>query len=390
MISRLVNPLTSHSFFLFGARGTGKTYLLRKLLDPKTTLEINLLHAREFERLSLDPDDLARQIAGFSGPLDTVFIDEVQKVPQLLDVVHDLIESKGVRFALSGSSARKLRRGGANLLAGRAFQYHLFPLVSLELGGAFAVDHALNWGTLPKLLGLQSNEEKEAYLRTYVDTYLREEILEEQLVRNLVPFRRFLDISAQSSGSIVNYAAIARDVGSHPATVQSYFQILEDTLLGRFIHPFHRSVRKRQRQNPKFYYFDTGVLRAITKSLTLPLRESTFAYGVAFEHLVINEICTMISYLKPDYVASYLTTADGAEIDLILERPGLPLALIEIKSKKRITEHDLRHLLRLHKEMPEAEAFCLSQDPHSLKIENIRCMPWQAGLAEVGLGARGT
>lgn len=364
---------------------TGKTFYLRKHLERKSTLEINLLLATEHERLSLRPDSLRSQELGAGEGIKTVFIDEVQKVPKLLDIVHDLIETTQVRFALSGSSARKLRRGGANLLAGRAFQYFMFPLTSEELGSHFSLESALNWGTLPKLLEFQIEEEREAYLRTYVDTYLREEILEEQLVRNLVPFRRFLDISAQSSGKIVNYSAIARDIGTHPATVQSYFQILEDTLLGRFIEPFHRSVRKRQRQNPKFYYFDTGVLRAIVKSLRLPLREGTFAYGNAFEHFIINEIASRISYRQPDFTLSYLHTADGAEIDLIIERPGESLALVEIKSSSRIDEHDLRHLKRFRSDFPDAQRYCLSRDDRSQNIDGIWCLPWDLGIRELGL-----
>ena len=383
MISRLVKPIRTNSFFLFGARGTGKTYFLKRYLEPETTLVIDLLSSREHEELSLDPDSLVDRISGFEGLLETVFIDEVQKVPKLLDVVHGLIENKKIKFALSGSSARKLKRGGGNLLAGRAFQYYLFPLTAYELGDLFSLEHALNWGTLPKLFELASNEEKEAYLRTYIDIYIKEEILVEQLVRNLVPFRRFLDVAAQSSGQIINYSAIARNINSTDKTVYSYFQILEDTLLGRMIEPYHLSIRKRQRQNPKFYFFDVGVKRAISKTLTLSLRPGTYAYGDAFEHFIINEINARIKYLKPDYQMFYLATEDNAEIDLVIERPGLPIFLLEIKSKKRIDRSDLRHLIRLGQDIPNSEKYCFSNDPNPKMIENVECLPWQVGFEKI-------
>ncbi|MCO6432253.1 MAG: ATP-binding protein [Deltaproteobacteria bacterium] len=384
MVPRLVKPLKSTSFFLFGARGTGKTHFLRRFLDPETTLSINLLEASEFEELSLNPDSLISRVRAAKQPLDFVFIDEVQKIPQLLDVVHHLIESQQIKFALSGSSARKLRRGGANLLAGRAFQYYLFPLTQMELQERFSLEEALNFGTLPQLLQYTQHEEKEQYLRTYVDTYLKEEILVEQLVRDLVPFRKFLDVAAQSSGKIINYSAIARDIGSTDQTVKSYFQILEDTLLGRFIEPYHRSIRKRQRGNPKFYFFDIGVKRAVTKMLTVPLRPGTYMYGEAFEHFIIQEINARHQYLKPDYELFYLKSADHAEIDLIIDRPGLPSILLEIKSTDRITEHDLRHLYSLGKDLPNAQSLCLSRDPHPKEIIGIRCLPWQQALDEIG------
>ncbi|MCI5064750.1 ATP-binding protein [bacterium] len=384
MVKRLVNPFKSNSFFVFGARGTGKTYFLRRFLDPSSTLEINLLDPDAYERFSLSPSTLKEIALSTRKEPEFIFIDEVQRVPELLNVVHDLIESTDIKFALSGSSARKLKRGAANLLAGRAFQNYLFPLTALELQEHFHLDDALHWGGLPKLLELRESREKEAYLRSYVDTYLREEIMQEQLVRNLIPFRKFLDVAAQSSGKIINFSAIARDIGVHPNTTRSYFQILEDTLLGRLLQPYHRSLRKRQRSNPKFYFFDTGVLRAIVKHLRLELRVGTYEYGRYFEHFLLNEIFARAAYLQPDYTFSYLTTGDGAEIDLVVERPGMPTALIEIKSKDRIDTHDIRHLRDLSKDFRNADAFCLSKDPHAVSLDGVACLPWSRGLEELG------
>jgi predicted AAA+ superfamily ATPase len=300
-------------------------------------------------------------------------------------VVHQQIEASHFKFALSGSSARKLKRGGANLLAGRAFVNHLFPLTAREIGEPFSLAAALAWGTLPRLFALESPAEKHDFLRTYTHTYLQEEITAEQVVRRIDPFRRFLFVAAQMSGQIVNFSKIAREVGASTPTVQTYFQILEDTLVGLLLEPFHESIRKRQRDNPKFYFFDTGVQRALNNTLTVELKPQTYAFGVAFEHFVINEINRLQAYAKKDYRLSYLRSKDDVEIDLIIERPGLKRALVEIKSTERVTEEDLRSLQSLGKDIARSEAFCLSLDQTEKKIGAVWCFPWRRGLEEIGL-----
>ena len=224
--------------------------------------------------------------------VEWILIDEVQRAPRLLDVVHRLIESTGKRFVLTGSSARKLRRGASNLLAGRAFVYNLYPLTVPELQDAFVLEDALHWGTLPRIYSLAGREEKNAYLRAYALTYLKEEIVAEQIIRRLDPFREFLEVAAQSNGTIINYANIARDVGADPKTVVSYFSVLEDTLVGFHLPAYHRSIRKQQRANPKFYYVDIGVKRSLERTLEVPLRTGTYEFGKAFAHFVITQICT--------------------------------------------------------------------------------------------------
>ena len=385
MVKRQLKILEKHSFFLFGARGTGKTYLLERELPQGAYLNINLLDPEQEHRFLLDPSELSKRIESLSAQTTHVFIDEIQKVPKLLDVVHLHIEKTNLVFALTGSSARKLKRGGANLLAGRAFVYHLFPFTTEELGSHFDLIDALQWGTLPTLLGLQTAEEKELYLKTYVNTYLKEEIAEEQVVRKLDPFRRFLQVAAQTSGQIINFSKIGNDVGVSTKTVQSYFQILEDTLIGHTIPVFHESVRKRQKHNPKFYLFDSGVKRALERSLQIQIQLANYAFGVAFEHFIINEIIKLNSYERKDYELSYLMTHDGAEIDLIIERPGLPRALVEIKSKDHVRDSDLRHLVSLGSDISNSESFCLSRDPNPKTIQGVSCLPWQQGLKELGL-----
>lgn len=385
MIHRLINIL-NHSFFLFGPRGTGKTFFLKKRFSSQRTYWIDLLDPLTEDRYALRPGALRDEIIRQKEGLDWVVIDEVQKLPRLLDVAHQLIESHKVLFALTGSSARKLKRGAANLLAGRAFVYHLHPLTHREWGEAFDLESALQWGGLPKVTQLETKEEKHDFLKTYTHTYLKEEIWGEQVVRKLDPFRRFLEIAAQTNGEIVNYTNIARDVGADVKTVQSYFQILEDTWLGFFLEPYHRSIRKQQRQAPKFYLFDTGVKRALDGTLTQGLVPNTYGYGRAFEHFVILEIMRLNEYFKKDYRFSYLLTKDRAEIDLIVERPGLPAALVEIKSTDRADDRDTRAIEHFLPDFKKAEGFCLSRDPLPKKIGRVAVLPWDQGIRELGLG----
>lgn len=385
MIPRIQKPLRSNSFFLFGARGTGKSTLLRHFFADDKTLWIDLLDPEQEDRYSVRPEELAQQVRAGLGEFDWVVIDEIQKAPKLLDVVHSAIETHGTRFALTGSSARKLKRNSVNLLAGRAFVYHLFPLTSRELGDAFDLTKALHYGTLPGLLRFTSDEERKAFLRAYALTYLKEEVWAEHLIRKLDPFRRFLAVAAQCNGEILNYSNIARDIGADHKTVASYFEILEDTLLGFLLDPYHESVRKRQRQAPKFFFFDPGVARALSGTLNVELVSSTYGFGRTFEHFVLLEIVRLNDYLQKDYKFSYLRTKDGAEVDLIVERPGSRTALVEIKSTDRVDERDVRDLCRFLPDFPGAEAFCLSRDKARKRIRDVLAVPWQEGLEKLGL-----
>ncbi len=386
MIKRLLKSAKNHSFFLFGARGTGKSTWLKEAFAQTPHLYIDLLNPDEEERLAKNPAALLHQIEALDPAITWIIIDEIQKLPKLLDVVQLGIETHQKRFALTGSSARKLKRGAANLLAGRAFVHHLYPLTFLELEQAFDLKNALQMGTLPTLLHLKETQDIHRYLRSYAQTYLKEEITAEQIIRKLDPFRLFLEIAAQQNGEILNYSNIARDVGVNILTVQSYFQVLEDTLMGFLLHPFHTSVRKRQRSNPKFYFFDLGIKRSLEGTLTVDLVENRYGFGKAFEHFIIAEAVRLNSYFEKDYRFSYLRTKDDAEIDLIIERPGLPLALVEIKSTEQADERDIRTLHNFKKDMgPNVETFCLSRDPIPKIIDGISLLPWKEGFKALGL-----
>ncbi len=383
MIDRCLTIRDNRSFFLFGARGTGKSTFLRHFFAGHDVLWIDLLLPQEEHRFALRPELLAEQVAARPPGSQWVVIDEVQKVPKLLDVVHALIESKGTRFALTGSSARKLKYGGVNLLAGRAFVHHLFPFTADELGASFHLEDALAFGTLPGRMALTDPVDCADFLRAYALTYLREEVWGEQLVRKLDPFRAFVEVAAQCNGELINFSRIGRDVGVDTKTVQSYFQILEDTLLIHVLEPYHASVRKRQSQAPRFYFFDTGVCRALNRTLNVPLNRSTYAYGRAFEHFIVTELIRRSDYLRTDYRFSHLRTKDGAEVDVIVERPGQRTLLVEIKSGDRMDRADLRHLLPLARDIPGAEAICLCQEPAPRVMDGIRIFPWRQGLAEI-------
>lgn len=381
MFQRLVNPLKSNSFFIFGPRGSGKsTFIEEQFLagyDPNRIVKINLLRAED-ERRFLSQPSLLESILSEKIPSNTdwVFIDEVQKVPALLDYVHLLIESKKLKFILTGSSARKLKKGAANLLAGRAFVERLFSLSQLELGQQFQLIDCLEWGSLPKIFHLQSEEEKRSYLNTYCHTYLKEEILQEQLTRRGEAFYSFLELAAQMNGKIVHYAKIAKPLRVDPKTVQSFFEILEDTLVGFLLRPHHASFRKSLVMHPKFYFFDPGVKRALSQSLHSRLVPGSSAFGEAFEHWVILEIQRINHYKRLDYQMEFLCTKDNAEIDLVLRR-GKEIILIEIKSSKEVDPIEVRKLSKLGGDYNKAQAlYYLSQDAMEQTIEKVKCLPW--------------
>ena len=379
MVNRIAKLSPSHSFFILGPRGAGKSTLIRRRYSANS-LYIDFLDPQTEDRYRLNPGALKQELDG-RPRLKRVIIDEVQKLPKILDTVHQVMEEKKtLQFILSGSSARKLKRGGANLLAGRAFFFHLYPFTSVELSPSFNLNGALRYGLLPKRFSLKTEEDKQEYLKAYTLTYLKEEIQLEQIVRKLHPFRKFLEVCAQMNAKVINYSRIARDVGVDVTTVQNYYSILEETLTGFFLPSYHTSIRKSQRMASKFYLFDTGVCRALKGVLDIPLSPGTYDFGEAFEHFILLEIIKLAEYGRKNWKFFYLLTKDGAEIDLIVERPGRTTLCIEIKSSDRITKEAVRNLTRLGADIPNSELFCFSRDPQKKKIQNVLCVEWREGL----------
>ena len=382
MFSRLIQFSYKHSFFLFGPRGTGKITLLKRRFNQDESFWLDLLDSTIEDQFLRNPSHLYSRVKALPKEIIYVVIDEIQKVPKLLDEVHRLVEETDKIFILTGSSARKLKHGGANLLAGRAFVSHLFSLSCFELKDQFSLEKVLQWGTLPKIFSLEEDTEKSAFLRSYADTYLKEEIWNEQVIRKLPPFRRFLEVAAQCNGKIINYANIARDVGVDDKTIKEYFCILEDTMIGFFLEPFNHSFRKRLVEKPKFYFFDLGVVRSLSRRLLVPLIPKTTAYGEAFEHFILLEFIRLGSYFQPDYRFSFIRTAADVEVDLVIERPGKKLLCIEIKSSAEINKEDLKAFIKITKDIENCESIVISQDRFMKKFDHVTCYPWREALLE--------
>lgn len=386
MYTRLLSLPKNRSFFLFGLRNTGKSTLIEEQFPAAHCLWLDLLDTSLQMRLLENPEELYYQVNSLPAEITHVVIDEVQKVPKLLDVVQRLMKKKkngNKLFILTGSSARKLKRGGANLLAGRAFVYHLYPLTFIELGKDFDLNVALSWGTLPEVMLLKTNSERFELLTAYAHTYLKEEIWEEHVIKTLSPFRKFLEVAAQSSGKIVNFANIAREVGVDDKTIKAYFEILEDTLIGFFLEAHHQSVRKQISSKPKFYLMDTGLTRALARQLEIPLKSGTHAYGNAFEQYIITEIIRLSSYFRHQYRFSYMRTINDVEVDLIIERPGKSKLFIEIKSTDEIKVEMLTFFKKITKDEKDVEALCLSNDPYAKKFDHVLALPWQEGIKKI-------
>ncbi|MEI8027536.1 MAG: AAA family ATPase [Pseudomonadota bacterium] len=388
MITRILNIPQKLDFFLFGPRSTGKTTLLKQSLSTSDTATFDLLLPHLHEQFLESPHAFRQALEGLPATTKNVIIDEIQRIPALLDIVQEFIQKERFRFALTGSSARKLKRGHANLLGGRAVTRHLGPLSFFEIPYSPQIfETKLMWGGLPKVYLADNNIDRADLLRTYVQTYLAEEVVAEQLVRRLTPFRKFLQVAAQMNGKIINTNAIGTDIGTSHNTVRTYFEILEDTLIGFSLPPYHSSVRKRARAKNKFYLFDTGVCRALARKLDHTPQPGTAYYGEIFEHLMISEMRTLLSCLKPDWELYYYQTISGNEVDLIIDTGvGAPIA-IEIKSTEDISRVKLTPEIALLEELEASKRLVLSQDPVTKKIsKNVIAMHWRAGLDEIFLG----
>ncbi len=351
------------SAFLWGARQVGKTTWLTSEFPGYRYYD--LLRSSEYERLLRRPEILSEELADF-GEGDTVIIDEIQKLPQLLDEVHYLIQRKGIRFILSGSSARKLKRVGTNLLGGRATREQMYPLVSAEVHD-FDLLRAVNNGMIPRHYMVSDPWER---LRGYIGVYLSEEIKQEALARNLNTFARFLEVAAQCDGEIIKYKNVAQDCGIDQRTVKEYFSILEDTLLGYLIPGFSRTKKRKGVVSPKFYFFDVGIANYLMNRRHLEPGSEDF--GHAFEHFVIQE---MIAYLGYNHIGDKLTywrTATGYEVDAII---GDGRLAIEIKSSTEVMSRHTHGLKGFAEDFPQARLIIVSLDKYRRKMNGVEVIP---------------
>jgi len=381
MFKREIIPSKSKSYFLFGPRQTGKSTFVKSLITDKD-LYLDLLPQRNFLNYAKKPGRLREEILAhlrrYDNPL--CIIDEIQKIPDLLDEVHELIETGGIWFILTGSSARKLRRGGANLLAGRAYTYRLFPLTFTEIGNRFDLDKALRLGTLPVLWGSREEDPGE-FLRAYTETYLKEEVAAEGLVRNIGPFAQFLDIAAANDGETVNLNNIARECSISAKTVQQYYQILEDTFLAFKLSAWGKSERRRLVSHPRYYFFDTGVTNALTHTLSDQLNPRVF--GRRFEQFVICQLMATIEYKRLNLQPYYWRTNHGAEVDVLLCTGNRINCALEIKSSQHIARETLMGLRSFLADNPGVPAYVLGIGQRRRQLqENITVINWSEFLLE--------
>lgn len=378
MYSRLLER-PKRSFFLFGPRGTGKTAWLHATLP--TAQFFDLLDSGDYQRLAAAPQRLGELIPDDFD--DWIVLDEIQRIPELLNEVHRLIERRRLRFAMTGSSARKLRRGGVNLLAGRARTLRMHPLTAIELGRDFDLERALRYGQLPFAC---TTEDPQAYLRDYVTTYLREEVQQEGLVRNLGTFARFLESASFSQGSVLNMASVARECSVSAKAAEGYFGLLEDLLLSTRIPVFARRAKRRMSVHPKFYFFDCGVYRTLRPRG--PLDVEGEIDGAALETLFLANANAVNDAAELGYRIHFWRTATSDEVDFVLYGERGLLAF-EVKRSSRIRDEDLAPLRSFAEDYPMARLFLLHTGKERRHQRGVEIMPLAEALRHLDEILRG-
>ncbi len=361
------------SFFLFGPRGTGKTTWLKN--NFSNSIYLDLLESELNRKLSAKPESLENYIP--KNYSNWVILDEVQKIPELLNEVHRLIETYKYNFILSGSSARSLRKKGVNLLAGRAITYYFHPLINQELKKDFSLTYSLKYGQLP--MAYQSKL-PEKFLNSYIQTYLQEEVQQEGLTRNLGNFSRFLEVASFSQGQILNVSQVAKDSQIERKTVENYFRILEDLLIAYRIPIFSKKAKRKLVKHEKFYYFDVGVFKTLRPTGPLDIEEEI--NGPALETLFLQELKAINDYRGLNYSLYYWRSVSGLEVDFILYGEK-GLIAIEIKSKTNINSHDLRGLKTFSQDYPTAKCFLFCAKKRREYHGNINLIPIEEALANL-------
>lgn len=375
MFNRILTlPLAEKSsIFLFGPRGTGKTSWIKSHVP--NGIYLDLLDFSLYNTLLADPSRLINLIP--QNFKEWIIIDEVQRIPDLLNEVHRLIQSQGLRFLLTGSSARSLKRTGVNLLAGRALRYTMHPLIIQELGDAFSLQRALHYGMLPAAV---THENPKRYLETYVQTYLREEVLQEGLTRNIGAFSRFLEIATFSQGQVLNISEIARELSLNRLMVASYFEILEDLLLAVRISPFTLRAKRKIIAHQKFYLFDTGVYRNLRPMG--PLDSPEEADGAGLETLFLQSFLAVNDYFDLGYKIHFYRTQTGTEVDFIAYGPR-GIHAFEIKRSASVTPNSLKGLKAFKEDYPQANLYLVYAGNIKEYYGDIKVIPFETALLEL-------
>ncbi|MCL6102454.1 MAG: AAA family ATPase [Bacteroidetes bacterium] len=371
---QIFEGIGSESAFLWGARQTGKSTLLKSLFPGSPYFD--LLLSDEYDRFQRNPGLLREILIALNSP-EVVIIDEIQRIPALLNEIHWMIVNKNIRFILSGSSPRKILRTGSNLLGGRALRYELYPLVYQEIP-EFDLLRALNNGLLPRHY---LSHKPEKLISAYIGSYLRDEVMAEARIRNISAFARFLEMAAFSNGEMVNYTNIATDCGVSAPTVKEYFQILEDTLTGRFLPSFQKKPKRRVILAPKFYFFDIGIANQLVKRGRIEFGSESF--GKAFEHFIYLELYAHSKYTDLNYQISYWRTTSQIEVDFIL---GDHDVAIEVKSTDMVNKRHIKGLQSFAEEYSVKRLIIVSNDPYPRQIENVSVLPWRIFLDQLWAG----
>lgn len=367
----IASVVAKKSCFLFGPRQCGKSSLVRKTLPDAHILD--LLSGDTYTRLSRNPGYI-EEICRDSRP---IVIDEIQKLPILLDEVHRLIETKGMKFLLTGSSARKLRKSGVNLLGGRARVRHLHPFSAAELGNKFNLDYALNNGLIP---GIWDSDDPEEDLAGYVSLYLEQEIMAEGATRNLPAFSRFLEVAALSNGEQINYQSISSDAQVPRSTIQEYFKILKDTLIATEVPVWKKGRSRKTVETSKFYLFDTGVTRRLQGRKSIV--RGTPEYGYAFESWIMHELSAYISACRRDSEISYWRTRTNLEVDFIVNGE----IAIETKTTRNVVRDDLKGLRAIAEEGNFRQRIVVSDEPLERVVEGVLILPWRVFIDRLWAG----
>jgi len=364
----LNEALARKSVLLLGPRQTGKSTFLKNQLSETPDLTVSLLDQTTFLQWTARPSLLQERVAALPRRSGLVVIDEIQRIPGLLNEVHSLIESTQTRFLLTGSSARKLRKEGVNLLGGRALRREMLPFTAWELGKDFDLSRALSQGLIPSLYGTSSADFTDD-ASAYVGTYLAEEIAAEGLARNLPSFVRFLEVAAHCHAKQINFTTLASDVGVSRVTVQNYFQVLVDTLVGTYLEPFRNGAKRKAVATPKFYLFDAALVRTLLR--LGPIAEGSSDFGDFFEHLIHHHLRAFISYRSRDSTLHYWRSTSQFEVDFILDGN----IAIECKATQSPQDKHLKGLRALSEEglMKRLVLVCLVEEP--LRREGVDILP---------------
>ncbi len=366
-VKRLININKKYSGFLWGARKTGKSHWIRYNYNPEKIILIDLLKTDTFAEYAVRPALLRER---FQDTSKIIVIDEIQKIPMLLDEVHWLIENKNIKFLLTASSARKLRRSHANLLAGRALRYELLPFSYMEVKET-DLEKIMISGMLPPHF---LSSDPRSLLRSYIADYLKEEIAQEAQIQQIPQFNQFLRVAALTSGELLNYNNVARETGASSKVIRSYFDILESTLLGFRIPAWKNSKNRRMITSEKFYLFDVGIANFLSKRIP---REGTFEFGKSFEHFILMELRAYQAYKNPELDICYWRTSTGYEVDFILNDK---VVAFEIKSGRMVFDIDLKSLKALREDGKVKHIIVVCQEKFPRENDGIKIIPWQLFL----------